>query len=102
DGSGGNGTMTDAGPVNGYGDGSSGSAGGGPIIADPPTTPPPPALSSVLSDGQLAALNLGWGLQGTGLVASNLSVHRLPDGSYFVANEEGDIVGTLTEGYGNT
>ena len=94
------GTMTDAGPINGYG--------------STPNTPPLPQpdppreaangsisladLSATLSTAQGEQLLLALAAQGlspTDIAA--VTIHTNPDGSRILANSEGDVIGTLTD-----
>ncbi len=100
---GGNGTQTDAGPVNGYGDASP------PLpSSSSPFTPPQEAANGFLSLGELAgqlspgqtqSLLLALTQQGlTPEALGGVAVYTNPDGSRLLANEEGDIIGTLDGG----
>ncbi|MDG5974174.1 hypothetical protein H010_02857 [Hydrogenophaga taeniospiralis CCUG 15921] len=94
------GVTTDSGVVNGYGD-TPVPAGDTPVPAgDAAPEQDWPSVLDILGEAQTEALTLG--LQGSGLDPAALNVIGLPDGTSMVTNQEGDVVGYLSEGYGQT
>ena len=89
----GEGVQTDGGVINGYGE----------TPESTVTTAPEQDWPSVLDTlGPTQTEALAQGLKDSGLDPAALNVIGLPDGSSMVTNEEGDVVGYLSEGYGQT